>query len=141
MLRCCRADEWQSVHIPLQSLVLTYQGQLVRRQLEFQANQVISVGLAASALPAAEAEAAGAVDLPVDFADLSSSSEAASTSSAGNVQHSATSSVSGTANGAHSGADSLSAADEDELQNSESSYPEHERFKLLIRSIQADVQF
>lgn len=142
MMLTCRADEWQAVHIPLQSLVLTYQGQLVRRQLEFQASQVISVGVAASALPAAEAEAAGAVDLPDDFADLSSSSsEAASTSSAGDVQHSAASSVSTTAGDADSSAESLSAEGEDELQDSESIYPEHERFKLLIRSIQADVQF
>jgi hypothetical protein len=131
--------------------VLTYQGQLVQRRLEFQAHQVISVGVAASAMPSAEAEAVGAVDIPEDLTELSSSSssrtesasETASTSSAFEAQHSAMQSSSSAAGGEDSSvsSDSVASESEGELTDDSSSWPDYERFKLLIRSIQAEVEF
>lgn len=49
VLLCCSAGVWSEVAIPISSLALTYQGQLVERRLEFQADKVISVGVAVSA--------------------------------------------------------------------------------------------
>jgi hypothetical protein len=130
------------------SLVLTYQGQLLQHKLEFQANQVISVGVAASAMPSAEAEAVGAVDSAEDPAQLSSSSsktasasDAASTSSALEAQHGAMQISSGAARGEDSSVSSVASASEGDLTDDSSSWPDYERFKLLIRSINAEVEF
>lgn len=127
-----RPDEWQSVSIPLRSLVLTYQGQLVRRQLEFPANHVISVGVAASAIPGAEAEAVGGVDIPENVTELASASSSSSVSDEAATQ---------AAVGSPAAADATDTESSSVEGADSSSHPEFERFKLLIRSIQAEVEW
>lgn len=127
---------WQQVQIPLASLLLTYQGQLVQRRLEFQANQVISVGVAASAVPEAGAEALEGVSIPDDITTAQASSSGSDAVSGSlNVQEG----VDG------SGDSSISSSSSGEGQDAPvvldwESIPEHERFRLLIRSIRADVE-
>lgn len=54
-MRVGRCGVWHEVVIPISALALTYQGQLVERKLEFQADKVIGVGVSVSAaLPAAD---------------------------------------------------------------------------------------
>lgn len=126
---------WQQVQIPLASLLLTYQGQLVQRRLEFQANQVISVGVAASAVQAG-AEALEGVSIPDDITTAQASSSGSDAVSGSlNVQEG----VDG------SGDSSISSSSSGEGQAAPvvldwESIPEHERFRLLIRSIRADVE-
>jgi hypothetical protein len=127
------------VSIPLQSLVLTYQGQLVKRRLEFQANQVISVGVAASAIPGAEAEAVVGVDIPENLTELASASSIASSSSSA-----ADEAASEGGGGSPPAGDVVTGNNESssEVEESDSSsYPEFERFRLLIRSIHAEVEW
>lgn len=127
-----RPGDWQSVCIPLQSLVLTYQGQLVKRRLEFQANQVISVGVAASAIPGAEAEAVGGVNIPENLTELASASSSSSAADeAGSDAVDSSPPAAGDVTGEES---SVEGADS-------SNYPQFERFKLLIRSIHAEVEW
>lgn len=144
-LRCCtscRPDVWQQVSIPLQSLLMTYQGQLVQRKLEFQANQVISVGVAASAMPAAEADMpAVSMDTPSDASSSSSHSSSSGWSESGTASSSSASSQS--ADGMQDAGDSSSSnelGDAEVTQLDSSSWPEHERFRLLVRSIRAEVE-
>lgn len=139
------AGEWRQVWIPLQSLMLTYQGQLVKRRLEFQANQVISVGVAASAMP--EADAMEGVPDPDSLAELSSTTSTASIPTEllrdPDGSSGASSSISsdlGITDSIQGNASSLEPAWDSEA-DSITSYPEHEQFKLLIRSIQAEVEF
>jgi hypothetical protein len=113
------------VTIPISSLALTYQGQLVEQRLEFQADKVIGVGVAASALP--DTEAADAVDV----SSSSSSLGGASSSSSGAGSNEALSEGSETDGGGTNapGTDGSCPVN----------VPEHERFRLLIRSIRAEV--
>lgn len=114
--------------IPLQALVLTYQGQLVKRRLEFQASQVISVGVAASAMPDSEGDALEGVAIP-DSLPEASSSNSSSTTAAASIP------AEGVSNNS---ASSLAGAAAQVVDSS--SFPEHERFSLLIRSIRAEVE-
>ena len=144
----CRPDVWQEVVIPLRSLVLTYQGQLVQRRLEFQANQVISVGVAVSAVPDADAEAQGGITLPDNMPEQQLVSSSSSSSSGDTVESASSTGRQDAADGsdATSGSSSSSsgAVGTGEAGVPEpfdwESFPEHERFRLLIRSIHADVE-
>lgn len=152
----CRPDGWQRVSIPLRSLLLTYQGQLVQRQLEFQANQVIAVGVAASAMPTAEAGVATvSIDPPTDASSSGSSSSGWSSSSSDTSSSSSTqdseSTASGAAGSSHASnrssgevstaSSSSEPVEADSEQPDSSSWPEHERFRLLVRSIRAEVEW
>jgi hypothetical protein len=131
------------VSIPLQSLLLTYQGQLVQRQLEFQANQVIAVGVAASAMPTAEAEVTiGSIDLPTDASSSGGGLSSSSSDSSTLDSHStASTQLQGGAGSSHATDSSSEAVEGDGLQPDSSSWPEHERFRLLVRSIRAEVDW
>lgn len=117
----------------------------MKRRLEFQANQVISVGVAASAMP--EADALEGVPDPDSLAELSSTSSTASIPTellqdpdGRSEANSSTSSDVSVADSIQGNASSLEPVRDSEA-DSITSYPEHEQFKLLIRSIQAEVEF
>jgi hypothetical protein len=105
--------------------------------LEFQANQVISVGVAASAVPEAGAEALEGVSIPDDITTAqASSSSSGAVSGMLNVQQDG---VEGSGDSSIRNSSSGEGQDAPVVMDWES-IPEHERFRLLIRSIRADVE-
>jgi hypothetical protein len=106
---------WSRVLIPIDSLALTYQGQLVERKLDFQADKVISVGVSVSAAA------------PEDAIDGSSSS------STGKIQ--------GDASAGDISSESLGVSEDGSstaAQVEMSPQKPHELFRLLLRDIRAE---
>eukprot|EP00882_Tetradesmus_deserticola_P023236 GHRQ01025283.1.p1 GENE.GHRQ01025283.1~~GHRQ01025283.1.p1 ORF type:complete len:260 (+),score=86.04 GHRQ01025283.1:678-1457(+) len=112
------AGVWSQVSIPIDSLALTYQGQLVERKLDFQAGKVISVGVSVSA--------AAATPEP---ASSSSSSSGPHTTAAGD--DSSITSSSGSSAG-------LGEDTSTKPQSQTSEAQVHELFRLLIHDIRAE---
>lgn len=127
-----RAGVWADIRIPIDSLVLTFQGQLVERRLEFQADKVISVGVAVSA--ALADGAAGAVAAAAVGERGGGGASSSSSSGGGSAQQGASSSGAAAAAGSNGG-DASAAAQEGDAEGEDEDVPEHERFRILIREI------
>jgi hypothetical protein len=119
---------WSRVIIPIDSLALTYQGQLVERKLDFQADKVIAVGVSVSATTP---EAA-----PSSSSSSVSNSSSAQGGGAPAAADDASSSGSGSGSGGSVGLADGSSSTADELGTSEAQ--PHELFRLLIRDIRAE---
>ncbi|KAF6262544.1 complex I intermediate-associated protein 30-domain-containing protein [Scenedesmus sp. NREL 46B-D3] len=120
------AGVWSQVSIPIDSLALTYQGQLVERKLDFQADKVISVGVSVSAATP-------------EVASSSSSSSSSSVRWKADGQAAGADSSSG---GDSSSTNSSSGLDEDANSTANqvdaSEAQPHELFRLLIHDIRAE---
>eukprot|EP00878_Enallax_costatus_P028808 GHUV01031153.1.p1 GENE.GHUV01031153.1~~GHUV01031153.1.p1 ORF type:complete len:239 (+),score=71.22 GHUV01031153.1:123-839(+) len=108
-----RRDVWSEVVIPVSALALTYQGQLVERKLEFQADKVIGVGVSVSAaLPVADSSTTGPTDR---------------TSSDGSTGETTSNSTS-----------AADAAVQSHQHQQQQQVPDAELFRLFVREIRAE---
>uniref|UniRef100_A0A383WGC5 NADH:ubiquinone oxidoreductase intermediate-associated protein 30 domain-containing protein n=1 Tax=Tetradesmus obliquus TaxID=3088 RepID=A0A383WGC5_TETOB len=112
-----RAGVWSEVLIPIDSLTLTFQGQLVERKLEFQADKVISLGVSVSAVQ------------PEDASGSSSSSLEGDEPAAGDIS-------SGSSSSSSLGLGEESSSTVEQAEASEAK--PHEMFRLLLRDIRAE---
>eukprot|EP00775_Hariotina_reticulata_P010347 gene10347-10504_t len=114
------AGKWSQVSIPIDSLALTYQGQLVQQKLEFQADKVISVGVAVSAA--------------MPTSDRSTSSHSASDTS---LEECAARSLESPAGEQDCTSGSSDASSSTAVIDGQAQVPSQEHFRLFIRHIQA----
>lgn len=111
------------MHIPIDSLALTYQGQLVENKLDFQADKVISVGVSVSATSSASNGSRSPSTHISEQAENIDAADIGDSSSRGQPTGAATAAAAGNT---------------DQQQGSSLDSRPHEMFRLFIRDIRAE---